>query len=164
MTRIGNTIMTISFVLCFFTAIFGQRTTGDIEGKVTDQNGAIVPGVSLTITGVTVGFNRTVESDSQGEFRIQVPTGVYKISTTPISGFAATTIEDINVTIEKVTVVNVKLGITSAATVNVAAADVAGGIDPTDSKIQTNITPKMIDQLPKGTSFNSLLRLSPATR
>ena len=164
MTRIGHTIMTISFVLCFFTAIFGQRTTGDIEGKVTDQNGAIVPGVSLTITGVTVGFNRTLESDSQGEFRIQVPTGVYKISTTPISGFTATTIEDINVTIEKVTVVNVKLGITSAATVNVAAADVAGVIDPTDSKIQTNITPKMIDQLPKGTSFNSLLRLSPATR
>ncbi|HEU0049606.1 MAG TPA: TonB-dependent receptor plug domain-containing protein, partial [Nitrososphaera sp.] len=40
----------------------------------------------------------------------------------------------------------------------------AGVIDPAASKIQTNITSKMIEQLPKGTSFNSLLRLSPATR
>jgi hypothetical protein len=40
----------------------------------------------------------------------------------------------------------------------------AAVIDPTASKVQTNITPQMIQQLPKGASFNSLLRLSPATR
>ena len=58
--------MTMFVVLCFSAAVFGQRTTGDIEGTVTDANGAVVPGVSVTVTGVTVGFNRTVQSDSQG--------------------------------------------------------------------------------------------------
>src|SRR5947209_8262818 len=102
------TIMTMSLVLCFATAIFGQRTTGDIEGKVTDPNGAVVPNVSVTLTGVTVGFSRTVRSDDQGEFRIQqIPIGTYKITTAALSGFAASTVENISVTVEKLTVVNV---------------------------------------------------------
>src|SRR6266853_753438 len=160
------TVLTVSLVLCFATAVFGQRTTGDLEGKVTDPNGAVVPNVSLTLTGVTVGFKRTAQSNDQGEFRIQqIPIGTYKITTAALSGFAATTVENISVTIEKVTTVNVKLGLTATTVVvDVSASDVAGLIDPAASKIQTNITSKMIEQLPKGTNFNSLLRLSPATR
>jgi hypothetical protein len=159
-------IMTMSLVLCFATAVFGQRTTGDLEGKVTDPSGAVVPNVSVTLTGVTVGFNRTVQSDDQGEFRIQqIPIGTYKMITAAVSGFAAATVENVSVTIEKVTVVNVKLGITATTTtVDITASDVAGVIDPGASKVQTNITPRMIEQLPKGTNFNSLLRISPATR
>src|SRR5207244_12159468 len=123
-----HTIMAISLVVCFATAVFGQRTTGDLEGKVTDPNGAVVPNVSVTLTGVTVGFKRTVQSDDQGEFRIQqIPIGTYKITTAPLSGFAASTLENIAVTIEKVTVVSVKLGLTGATNVvDVAASDAAG--------------------------------------
>src|SRR5262245_27763615 len=88
-------LLTISVILCFATTVFGQRTTRDIEGKITDANGAVVPGVTVTVTGVTVGFSRAVQSDSQKVFRVQqVPTGTYKIATSPISGFAATVIED----------------------------------------------------------------------
>ena len=159
-----SVIMTISLVLCLATVVFGQRTSGDLEGKVTDQIGAVVPNVSITLTGVTVGFNRTVQSNEDGEFRIQqIPIGTYKITTAALKGFAAATVDNIDVNIEKVTVVNIKLGISSVNTVNVTS-DVTGIIDPTDSKVQTTITSRMIDQLPKGTSFNSLLRLSPATR
>jgi hypothetical protein len=133
-------------------AAFGQRTTGDLEGKVTDPNGAVVPNVSITLTGVTVGFKRTVQSNDEGEFRIQqVPIGTYKITTVAASGFAAATVENISVSVEKVTVVPVKLGITTATTtVDIAASDMAAVIDPTASKVQTNITPQMIQQLPKG--------------
>lgn len=105
-----HAVLTVSLVLCFATAVFGQRTTGDLEGKVTDPNGAVVPNVSITLTGVTVGFKRTVQSDDQGEFRIQqVPIGTYKITTAPLSGFATSTVESITVTVEKVTVVNISL-------------------------------------------------------
>src|SRR5262245_13770734 len=112
-----HAVLTVSLVLCFATAVFGQRTTGDLEGKVHDPNGAVVPNVSLTLTGVSVGFKRTVQSDDQGEFRIpQVPVGSYKITTEAASGFAGTTVENISVTVEKVTVVPVKLGITASTT------------------------------------------------
>jgi hypothetical protein len=156
----------MSVILCFATAVFGQRTTGDIEGKVTDTNGAVIPGVSITVTGITVGFSRTVQSDSQGEFRVQqVPIGAYNITTAATSGFAAATVSDVTVTIEKATTVNIKLGLTTTAESVVVTSDALGvNVDISDSKVQTNITQKLIDQLPKGTSFTSVLRLSPGTR
>jgi Carboxypeptidase regulatory-like domain/TonB-dependent Receptor Plug Domain len=164
--RFRYALMTMSVILCFATAVFGQRTTGDIEGKVTDTTGAVVPGVSITVTGISVGFSRTVQSDSQGEFRFQqVPTGLYSVTTAATSGFAAATVSDVTVTIEKATTVNIKLGLTTTAESVVVTSDALGvNVDVSDSKVQTNITQKLIDQLPKGTSFNSLLRLSPATR
>jgi hypothetical protein len=156
----------MSVILCLATAVFGQRTTGDIEGKVTDTNGAVIPGISITVTGVTVGFSRTVQSDDQGEFRVQqIPIGVYNLATAATSGFAAATVSDVTVTIEKATTVNIKLGLTTTAESVVVTSDSLGvNVDITDSKVQTNITQRLIDQLPNGTSFTSLLKISPATR
>ncbi|MCG3159830.1 MAG: hypothetical protein JMDDDDMK_00850 [Acidobacteria bacterium] len=159
-------LTTLFVVFCLATAVFGQRTTGNIEGTVTDPNGSIVPGVSVTVTGVTVGFNRVVQSDSQGIFRVQqIPAGTYKIATAPISGFAAAKVEDVTVTIESVTVANIKLGVAAASETVVVTSDQLGvNIDVSDSKVQTNITTRLIEQLPKGMSFTSVLRASPATR
>jgi hypothetical protein len=164
--RFRYALMTMSVILCLATAVFGQRTTGDIEGKVTDTNGAVVPGISITVTGINVGFSRTVQSDSQGEFRVQqIPSGLYNVVTAATSGFAAATISDVTVTIEKATTVNIKLGLTTTAESVVVTSDALGvNVDVSDSKVQTNITQKLIDQLPKGTSFTSLLKISPATR
>ncbi len=163
---IRNTLITLSFALCLAATAFGQRTTGDIEGTVTDANGAVVPGVKITATGITVGFNRTVQSDSQGVFRLQqIPVGAYKISTAAISGFAATTVDNVTVTIENSTSVNLKLGVASTSESVVVTTDSLGvSIDTSDSKVQTNITAKLIEELPKGTRFTSLLQISPATR
>src|SRR5207247_11073354 len=137
-------VLTVSLVLCFATAVFGQRTTGDLEGKVTDPNGAVVPNVSITLTGVTVGFKRNVQTDDQGEFRIQqVPTGTYKITTSATSGFQAATLENISVTVEKVTVVTVKLGITTTTTTVDVASYAAAIIDSTESKRQTTMHPTL---------------------
>jgi hypothetical protein len=159
-------VFAMVLVLCFATAVLGQRTTGDLEGKITDPNGAVVPNVSVTLTGVTLGFHRTVQSDDEGEFSIkQIPTGIYRITTVAIGGFAESTTDNVAVTVEKLTVVNIKLALTASTNVvDVSTSDASGVIDPSDSKVQTNITPRMIEQLPKGTNFSSLLRISPATR
>jgi hypothetical protein len=163
---IRSVLTTLFVVFSLATAAFGQRTTGNIEGTVTDANGSVVPGVSVTVTGITVGFNRVVQSDSQGVFRVQqIPAGRYKIATAPIAGFAAANVEDVTVTIETVTVANIKLGVAAASESVVVTSDQLGvNIDTSDSKVQTNITAKLIEQLPRGQSFTSLLRISPATR
>src|SRR3954463_2761371 len=134
-----HSVITLSLIFCFATAVFAQRTSGDLEGKVTDPNGAVVPNVSITLTGVTVGLSRTVQSDDQGDFRFQqIPIGTYKLTTAAAGGFQAATMENISVTVEKVTVITVKLGITGTTT-TVNISDAAALIDPTDSKVQTNI-------------------------
>jgi hypothetical protein len=164
--NVRTALMTIFALICLSASAFAQRTTGNIEGTVSDANGAAVPGVSVSITGVSVGLNRTAQSDSQGAYRFQqIPVGTYKVTTAATAGFSAMTINDVTVTIENTATVNIKLGIASTTESVVVTTDVLGtNLETTDSKVQTNITSKLIDQLPKGVSIDSILRVSPATR
>ncbi|MBA3805886.1 MAG: TonB-dependent receptor, partial [Acidobacteria bacterium] len=52
-----------------------------IRGRVTDQNGAIVPGSTVTAVLVETGVERTVTADSEGRYRIiELEPGVYTVS------------------------------------------------------------------------------------
>jgi hypothetical protein len=51
-----------------------------IRGRITDENGAIVPGASVTAILVETGVERTVETDADGRFRlIELEPGVYTV-------------------------------------------------------------------------------------
>lgn len=154
----------LSLVFAMAITSFGQTTTGTIEGKVKDPQGAVVPGATVTASGQTVGFNQTVTANDNGVFRFErVPTGVYKITVGAISGFAETTI-DAQVVIEKTTLADVTLGISATSTtVDVTGDPLGVVIDTTDSKNQTSVTAELIEKLPLGTSFTSALKVSPGT-
>lgn len=159
-------ILLIFSVLVLTSAIaFGQATTGKIEGVVKDSKGAVVPGATVTATGQTAGFNQTTTSNDAGIYRFErVPVGRYKITVGAVSGFAETSV-DATVVVEKTTTADVTLGIsTSVNTVEVSADPLGVVVDTTDSKVQTNITSELIDKLPTGTSFTSVLKISPGTR
>src|SRR4029079_13181973 len=58
-----------------------QATTGTIEGSMTDQSGAVLPGVSISIKSVETGVVRTLLSDDQGFFRAPLlPVGRYDLT------------------------------------------------------------------------------------
>lgn len=163
--RFGSLILSLMMVI-MTTITYGQRTTGTVEGSVKDDKGAVVPGVEVTLSGTSVGFNRKVQTDADGVYRFQeVPAGTYKITTTATSGFAAGALDSVTVTLEKTTTADVTLGIMQAVNSVDVSTDLLGvAVDPTDSKVQTNITAQLIDQLPKGATFTTLLRVSPGTR
>jgi hypothetical protein len=159
-------ILLIISVFVLTTAIaVGQSTTGAIEGTVKDAKGAVIPGATITVTGTNVGFHQTHTANGDGFYRIErVPPGKYKITVGAISGFAETTVET-QVVVEKTTPVDITLGITGSENVVEVGADPLGVVvDTTDSKVQTNITSELIEKLPTGTSFSSVLKVSPGTR
>ena len=49
-------------------AALAQISTGSIYGKVTDEQSAVLPGATVTLTGATIGA-RTTHSVPGGEFR-----------------------------------------------------------------------------------------------
>lgn len=58
-----------------------QALNGQIEGVVTDSNGAAVPNVTITATNIETGAIRTVISDSNGVYRVPLlPLGAYKVT------------------------------------------------------------------------------------
>jgi hypothetical protein len=167
-----------SFVLCLTAAALGQETTGNIEGTVKDPTGAVVPNAVVTIrsfqgttdasgtttTGTSQGFNRTVNANDEGFFRVlQVPPGVYVVTTAAISGFSESRYENVQVTLGKTTQLEIQLTAGGAsATVDVGTSDAP--IDTTDSEVSTSLSAQKLELLPKGTDFTSALKASPGTR
>ncbi len=152
----------VALLLCLTSVAFGQERTGSVEGTITDPQGAVVPGVTVTVAGGS--FNRTVTTDDGGFFRlIQVPPGTYTVSTSG-ANFKAETRNDVQVALGQATPVDFKLVLTGVgANVTVTDADVSA-IDPGTSKIQTNINARAIELIPKGTNFTSALKVAPAVR
>ncbi|HMC27235.1 MAG TPA: carboxypeptidase-like regulatory domain-containing protein, partial [Verrucomicrobiae bacterium] len=49
------------------TACLAQSTNaGDIRGSVTDASGALIPGVSVTVTNVNTGVTKTFVTNDSG--------------------------------------------------------------------------------------------------
>lgn len=148
--------------LTMSVSVFAQRTTGDIEGSVTDPAGAVVPGASVTIVGKDVGFKRTVSADDDGVYRVnQIPPGLYTVTVEETKGFKTQTAE-VNVGLNNTTRQDFKLATSVGAVVDVVSGE--NIIDPTETKSQTNFDARQIEALPKGTGFTSLLKLSVAVR
>ncbi|HEY0431078.1 MAG TPA: TonB-dependent receptor, partial [Pyrinomonadaceae bacterium] len=175
---IGSLLLLLAMVFgpgSAFSALAMQETTGKVEGEVKDPNGAVVPGAKVTIVNkaTTAGsrpdasqaYSRTITADSNGFYRFnEVPPGIYSVSVASTAGFGSSTVDDVQVVLGKTTPVAIALPVAGATnTVEVSASDVAR-IDPTDNKIQTNITNQIAELLPKGTNFASLLKVAPSTR
>jgi hypothetical protein len=166
----------LSLIFCLTATAFGQETTGNIEGTVKDATGAVLPNVAVTIqnfrsstdntttTGTSQGFNRTVTTDGSGFFRVlQVPPGLYVVTTAATAGFGAGRQENVSVAIGKTTQLNIGLVAGGAsAVVDVIHSDQP--VDTTDSEISTSVNAQKIELLPKGVDFTSVLRTAPGVR
>lgn len=158
------TALVLSLILCFSAVAFGQ-TTGEIQGFVKDPQGAVVPNVAVTITGVDVGFNRTVNTDGEGFYRAsQIPPGRYNIEAAATSGFAGKKQEGVLVTLGNTTTVDLDLSTQQVGAQVTVTADSGVQIDTTETKAQENFTAQRIESLPKGTDFTSVLKASASTR
>ena len=160
----------VSLILSVFLflagAAFGQEQYGNIEGNTKDPQGAVVPNVSVTITNAATGAKRTANTDGNGYFRVlQLPPGIYTVTTGAVSGFSATKTENVIVSLGNTTPVDIALPVGSGTNVvDITATDEVQPIDPSGSKVMTNLTSKQIELLPKGTTFTGVLKAVPGTR
>lgn len=59
------------------------QTTGRINGRVTDENGAPLPGATITVNNSALQLERTATTGSNGEFLFALlPTGNYEVTVT----------------------------------------------------------------------------------
>src|SRR6184192_268954 len=68
---------------------FAQFQTGNIYGKIQAKDGSLLPGVTVTLTGI--GAPQTTVSDAQGNFRfINLSPGTYSIKA-DLAGYGTAT-------------------------------------------------------------------------
>ncbi len=60
--------------------VFGQQTSGSISGQISDSSGAAIPNATVTLINKSLGINRTVMSNGQGEYTFDdVQIGTYEV-------------------------------------------------------------------------------------
>ncbi len=152
--------MTALLCLLFATNLtFGQGTTGQITGVVTDPNGAVVQGASVTATNLETNSARTVTTGNDGVYAFQLlQPGRYRVSATS-SGFQTTAVDAV-VTITQTTNVNVQLNVSGGDTFSVTVEPEAPVLQNETSQNGRVIEGETIRQLPLPTrNFQQLLTL-----
>jgi outer membrane receptor protein involved in Fe transport len=123
-----------------------QTETGRITGTVTDSQGAVVPGATVTATNVGTQIARTGLSDAQGRYTIaNVPPAVYDVSF-QLTGFKTVTKRvQVNVGAEVGVDGSLEVGALSEIVAITAALPV---INTQNSEISTTVTQQQINELP----------------
>jgi hypothetical protein len=117
------------------TPAWAQRTTGEIIGKVTDESGSVLPGVTVTLRGAGVAGAPSVVTSDTGTYRFPVlPPGTYAVEYV-LSGFATVRREAIPVAVGNTVELDITLKVSSLSetvtvtgespVVNLASAQVA---------------------------------------
>ncbi len=85
---VRTAISMVAICLFVVTTAFAQETTGNINGTVTDVNGAVVANATVTVTDVEKKVVvRTVTTNEEGFYAVpNVPAGVYDV-TVELAGF-----------------------------------------------------------------------------
>ena len=81
MRHLFRTLLGAAAALALSTALFAQATTGRISGHVSDAQGGLLPGATVTATEVSTNYARTGPTDAQGSFVfVNLPLGTYNVS------------------------------------------------------------------------------------
>ena len=74
-------------MLLVTAASASAQATGELAGRVTDESGGVLPGVTVTATQAATGFARTVVTDGEGNWVMpNMPTGPYRLEVS-LQGF-----------------------------------------------------------------------------
>lgn len=104
-------------VSCLFVAsplrAQSQSAGGSIDGTVSDESGAVLPGATIVIRNQDTGLAREVKSDAQGFFKAPLlSVGSYEI-TVSLSGFATTKRPNVRLSIGEALTVDARLKVAS---------------------------------------------------
>ncbi len=136
--------------------------TGALSGRVTDQSGAVVPGVSLVVRNLATGVQQSAETNHAGLYWFPaVMPGSYSVHANP-KGFR-----------EVEALVRVQVGNTTSQNIKLQVGPSADAIKvigttpllrPTESSASTVLERSLIEELPlNGRKYTDFAKLAPNT-
>ena len=141
-----------------------QLPTGTISGVVNDSTGAVIPGVSVTVTNVEMGASRSLITDAQGRYVVpNLRSGEYDLRAS-IAGFQTAVRTGIRVAIGEEGIVDFTLQIGEVVQEVVVTGE-APILNTTTSEVSGLVEAAQVEQLPlNGRSFADLMTLQPGVR
>jgi outer membrane receptor protein involved in Fe transport len=158
-----NRISALVLAMLAVTSLaFAQGTTGTLSGKVTDSSGAVLPGVTVTLTGPSLQGVRNTVSDDQGFYRFRnVPPGPDYTITATLAGFRDATQSAIRVFLGQEGAVNLTLS-PGNVTETVMVSATSPVVDVRQTTTGVNITSQQFETLPTQRNFQQLTAMAPS--
>ncbi len=154
---------TLGVLLCALLLawpVAAQEQRASIEGIVRDSQGGVLPGATVTARNVASGGAVIAVADATGRFRFPaLSSGRYQVGV-ELSGFRATTVENIELLLGQIKTIDFALAV-AGVTEEVQVTAEAPLVDVRQSARSTNLREELIDLLPKGRDFTTLVTLAP---
>ena len=166
MKRRGLHLVVAALAVCLLASTHafaqggGASTTGSINGKVADNSGGVLPGVTVNATSPSSMGVQTSVTDTGGNYRFPaLPPGTYTV-TFELPGFNTLKREGIQISMGFTAAVNVELAVASLQeTVTVTGNSPV--IDTSSTRVQQNFKLEQLQEIPNARDMWSLLAVTP---
>jgi hypothetical protein len=153
-------VLLVLIVTASHVALSAQETTGTITGNATDQTGAALPGVTVTIKNPNAGVTRTVVTNEAGLYTASLlPVGAYEVLF-ELQGFQSVTVRNITLHVNDRLQIDGKMSVGGVS----ESIEVTAGrqlVQPV-AALQTTMTSKQVQELPlNNRNFVQLATLAP---
>lgn len=150
----------VAGLVCAASPADAQETTGTVLGAVTDQSGAVLPGVTVTATQQRTGLSKEAITSEDGTFTLSyLPIGPYDITFT-LSGFKTFASRTVDVHVNDRLQVNASLAVGDLSEV-LEVVGTTPMIQAT-SAVQNLMGPTQVQELPlNNRNFIQLATLVP---
>jgi hypothetical protein len=153
-------VLSVCLLLAAPVAVFAQ-TTGTIEGTVTDQSGAALPGVSVDIVSPNLQGTRSATTGADGRYRFpSLPPGTYTV-TGVLAGFGKVQ-KKATVSLDATATVALSLALSTTAEVTVTGE--APLVDSTSTTTGSNYSASVISKLPVGRNYADVVFAQPGVQ
>jgi len=154
--RLAPVVAACVFVFACAVPAIAQETRGSMEGIVKDSTGGVLPGAIVRAKELATAATQQSVTGSDGVFRFPaLPPGRYSVTAT-LSGFRELTVDRVEVQIGQLIKVPITLLLASLSTTTTVTAE-ATIVDIKQSAVTAKVTAEIIDLLPKGRDFLSVL-------
>src|SRR5688572_17514513 len=158
--RISAWLLVLALVLTAQAS--AQERFGTLQGRVTDQQSAGIPGVTVAVTSLTTGDTRTFVTDANGQFvASDLNPGRYKVLF-DLTGFTKVERPDVSVVLGRTFEVNTEMSVGGLTETVQVTAEASPLVDNRSTLIAHNVGVDEFDRLPKGRSFQSIALTAPS--
>ena len=146
-------------MLLVSSVAWAQVTRGRLSGTVSDETGALIPGVEVTVNNLDTGGTRTVLTGDEGRYvATDLALGNYEVEAT-LAGFQTAVRSGILLTLGREIVVDLTLRV-GEITERVTVTGEAPLVETTQSTLSDLVDDRTIRELPlNGRSFTELALL-----
>ncbi len=165
-SRGRHVLLTLVFVLIgCLVPLASQAQEASIIGQVTDDTGAVLPGVTVTATSPSLQVKEVIEvTNERGEYRLTpLPLGTYTVEYS-LQGFASLRRPDLRMTAGFTAKLDVVLKV-STLSETVTVSGEAPLVDVTSTTATTQLTRETLEVIPTGrNSIVALMIQAPGAR